>query len=383
MIFRILEEQYAQKSREAKVADERFMQLALSLGRRGLGRTWPNPAVGAVVVKDGVIVGRGWTQAGGRPHAEPEALRRAGEAARGATLYVTLEPCSHHGKTPPCVEALLAAGIGRAVIAMEDPDPRVSGRGIARLQVAGVEVVLGMGAGEARDLNAGYLLRLAEGRPLVTLKLAMTLDGRIATRTGESRWITGEPARARAHLLRAQHDAVMVGSGTVLADDPLLNVRLPGLERHSPLRLVLDGRMRLPLTSALVVGARQTPTWLVTLEGGDRRRRRAFQDSGVEVIEVAAGEEGAIDLKSMLQHLAERGLTRILAEGGARLAAALLREHLADRLAIFRAPSIIGGDGLPAAEGFGLDRLAGLPLFQPEETVWLGADRLETYRRAH
>jgi diaminohydroxyphosphoribosylaminopyrimidine deaminase/5-amino-6-(5-phosphoribosylamino)uracil reductase len=175
----------------------------------------------------------------------------------------------------------------------------------------------------------------------------------------------------------------MVGSGTVLADDPLLNVRLPGLERHSPLRLVLDGRMRLPLTSALVVGARQTPTWLVTLEAGDRRRRRAYQDSGVEVIEVAAGEAGAIDLKPMLQHLAERGLTRILAEGGARLAAALLREHLADRLAIFRAPSLIGGDGLPAAEGFGLDRLAELPLFQPQETVWLGADRLETYRRAH
>jgi diaminohydroxyphosphoribosylaminopyrimidine deaminase / 5-amino-6-(5-phosphoribosylamino)uracil reductase len=246
-----------------------------------------------------------------------------------------------------------------------------------------VAVALGLGESEAAEINAGFFLRLRENRPLVTLKLAMTLDGRIATRTGESRWITGEPARARAHLLRAQHDAVMVGSGTVLADDPLLNVRLPGLERHSPLRLVLDGRMRLPLTSALVVGARQTPTWLVTLEGGDRRRRRAFQNSGVEVIEVAAGEEGAIDLKPMLQHLAERGLTRILAEGGARLAAALLREHLVDRLAIFRAPSIIGGDGLPAAEGFGLDRLAGLPLFQPEETVWLGADRLETYRRAH
>jgi diaminohydroxyphosphoribosylaminopyrimidine deaminase / 5-amino-6-(5-phosphoribosylamino)uracil reductase len=368
---------------EPPADDAGHMRAALALARRGLGRTWPNPAVGCILVRGGRVVGRGWTQPGGRPHAETEALARAGEAARGATAYVTLEPCSHYGQTPPCADALTAAGVSRAVVAMEDPDPRVSGQGIDRLQRGGVAVALGLGESEAAEINAGFFLRIRENRPLVTLKLAMTLDGRIATRTGESRWITGEPARARAHLLRAQHDAVMVGSGTVLADDPLLNVRLPGLERHSPLRLVLDGRMRLPLTSALVVGARQTPTWLVTLEGGDRRRRRAFQDSGVEVIEVAAGQEGAIDLKPMLQHLAERGLTRILAEGGARLAAALLREHLADRLAIFRAPSIIGGDGLPAAEGFGLDRLAGLPLFQPEETVWLGADRLETYRRTH
>jgi diaminohydroxyphosphoribosylaminopyrimidine deaminase / 5-amino-6-(5-phosphoribosylamino)uracil reductase len=359
------------------------MRAALTLARRGLGRSWPNPAVGCVLVREGRVVGRGWTQPGGRPHAETEALARAGEAARGATAYVTLEPCSHYGQTPPCADALTAAGVKRAVVAMEDPDPRVSGQGIDRLRRGGVAVALGLGESEAAEINAGFFLRIREKRPLVTLKLAMTLDGRIATRAGESRWITGEPARARAHLLRAQHDAVMVGSGTVLADDPLLNVRLPGLERHSPLRLVLDGRMRLPLTSALVVGARQTPTWLVTLEGGDRRRRRAYLDAGVEVVEVAAGAEGAIDLKPMLEHLAERGLTRILAEGGARLAAALLREHLADRLAIFRAPSIIGGDGLPAASGFGLDGLAELPLFQPEETVWLGADRLETYKRAH
>jgi diaminohydroxyphosphoribosylaminopyrimidine deaminase / 5-amino-6-(5-phosphoribosylamino)uracil reductase len=217
----------------------------------------------------------------------------------------------------------------------------------------------------------------------VTLNLAMTLDGRIATRTGESRWITGEPARARSHLLRAQHDGVMVGSGTVLADDPLLNVRLPGLERESPLRIVLDGRMRLPLTSALVAGAHDTPTWLVTLPGGDRRRRQAFVSCGIEVIEAPASRDGGLDLIQVMARLAQHGLTRLLVEGGARLAAALLRDDLVDRLAIFRAPSLIGGDGLPAASGFGLERLADMPQFVPMEIVELGRDRLETYRRNH
>jgi diaminohydroxyphosphoribosylaminopyrimidine deaminase/5-amino-6-(5-phosphoribosylamino)uracil reductase len=372
----------ASASLNSPETDLEHMRAALALARRGLGRVWPNPAVGAVLVRGGRVVGRGWTQPGGRPHAETGALARAGEAAAGATLYVTLEPCSHHGKTPPCVEALLTAGVARAVIAIEDPDPRVSGRGIARLREAGVETALGVSADEARDLNAGFLLRLAEGRPLVTLKLAMTLDGRIATRTGESRWITGEAARARAHLMRARHDAVVVGSGTVLADDPLLNVRLPGLGDWSPLRIVLDGRMRLPLTSALVVGARETPTLLVTLEGGDRLRRRAYVDCGVEVIDAPPGADGALDLNHVLSLLGERGLTRILAEGGARLAAALLRLQLVDRLAIFRAPGMIGGDGLPAAEGFGLEHLTEIEALTPEDTIALGPDRLETYRRA-
>jgi len=359
------------------------MRAALVLARRSLGRCWPNPAVGCVLIREGRVVGRGWTQPGGRPHAETEALRRAGSAARGATAYVTLEPCSHHGQTPPCADALIEAGVERVEAALEDPDPRVGGRGIARLEQTGISVGLGLGESEAREINAGFFMRLREKRPLVTLKLAMTLDGRIATHTGESRWITGEPARARAHLLRAQHDAVMVGSGTALADDPLLNVRLPGLEPWSPVRIVLDGRMRLPLTSALVAGARDTPTWLVTLEGGERHRRHAYRDCGVEVIEMPPDADGVIDLNGTLRHLAERGLTRVLAEGGARLAAALLRDHLVDRLAIFRAPSVIGGDGLPAASGFGLERLAEMPLFVPEETIPLGADRLETYRRAH
>jgi diaminohydroxyphosphoribosylaminopyrimidine deaminase / 5-amino-6-(5-phosphoribosylamino)uracil reductase len=359
------------------------MRAALALARRGLGRSWPNPTVGCVLVKERRVVGRGWTQPGGRPHAETEALRRAGPMARGATAYVTLEPCSHYAQTPPCAEALVEAGIGRAVVAMEDPDPRVSGRGVARLEHGGVSVSLGVGEDEAAAINAGFLLRIREKRPLVTLKLAMTLDGRIATRIGESRWITGEAARARAHLLRAQHDAVIVGSGTALADDPLLNVRLPGLEPRSPLRIVLDGRMRLPLTSALVIDARQTPTWLITLEGGERHRRHAYADCGVAVVELPASADESLDLTRVMHYLADKGLTRVLVEGGALLAAALLRERLVDRLAIFRASSMIGGDGLPAAVGFGLDHLAEMPLFTPQETVWLGADRLETYHRAH
>lgn len=358
------------------------MRAALALARRGLGRTWPNPTVGCVLVNEGKVVGRGWTQAGGRPHAETEALQRAGAAAAGSTAYVSLEPCSHHGQTPPCAEALVAAGIKRAVVAVEDPDPRVSGRGLDLLRDAGIEVSLGVGAAEALEINAGFLLRLEKNRPLITLKLAMTLDGRIATHNGESRWITGEPARQRSHLLRAQHDGVMVGSGTVLADDPLLNVRLPGLERDSPLRIVLDGRMRLPLTSALVVSARDTPTWLVTLPGGDKRRRQTYVDCDLEVIEAAPGADGALDLVQVMARLAKHGLTRLLVEGGAKLAAALLRDNLVDRLAIFRAPNLIGGDGLPAATGFGLQRLADMPGFVALESMELGQDRLETYRRA-
>ena len=240
MIFRILEDQYAQKSKEAKAADQRFMQLALALGRRGQGRTWPNPAVGAVVVKDGVIVGRGWTQPGGRPHAEPEALRRAGEAARGATLYVTLEPCSHFGKSPPCVDAVIAAGIARVVSAIEDPNPEVAGQGHARLRAAGITVDVGLGAAEAARDHAGHFRRIRDKRPHVILKLAVSADDKIGAAGRKPVAITGEAARTRVHLLRAQCDAILVGIGTVLADDPLLTCRLPGMEARSPVRVVLD-----------------------------------------------------------------------------------------------------------------------------------------------
>src|SRR5688572_22118674 len=247
--------------RPGAVRDLTHMRRALSLAHLGWGRTAPNPMVGAVVVRDDVVVGEGYHAEFGGPHAEVAALRQAGERARGATVYVTLEPCSHHGKTPPCAEALVAAGVKRCVAAIEDPDPRVSGRGLATLRDAGIAVETGVLADRARDLNAGFLTRVTKGRPLVALKLATSLDGRIATRAGESRWITGEEARAYGHRLRATHDAIAVGSGTVLADDPELTCRIPGLEHRSPVRLVFDRRGRIPVTAKVLTEV--PPTWII------------------------------------------------------------------------------------------------------------------------
>ncbi|HKF70526.1 MAG TPA: bifunctional diaminohydroxyphosphoribosylaminopyrimidine deaminase/5-amino-6-(5-phosphoribosylamino)uracil reductase RibD, partial [Stellaceae bacterium] len=268
----------------------------------------------------------------------------------------------------------------RVVLPVEDPDPRVSGRGIARLREAGVEVETGLLADEARALNEGFFRRINDGRPLVTLKLASTLDGRIATSEGESRWITGALARERAHLLRARFDAVMAGSNTVLADDPELTCRLPGLADRSPVRIVVDGRLRVPLTAALVATARTTPTWFVTLKGDAPERHRAFRDCGVELLEVAAAGE-TVDLAAAFQELGRRGLTRVLVEGGATLAAALLRAGLVDHVAWFRAPRLIGGDGVPAIEAFGIDKLESTPSFERVALEALGEDVLETFRR--
>lgn len=357
------------------------MRAALSLARRGLGRVWPNPAVGCVLVKDGTVVGRGWTQPGGRPHAETEAIARAGAAAKGATAFVTLEPCSHHGRTAPCADALLAAGIRRAVVAVEDPDPRVSGSGIRRLIEAGTAVDVGLCGLEAAELNAGFFLKVRAGRPLVTLKTATTLDGRIATHRGESKWITGEAARHAAHLLRAQNDAILVGSGTALADNPELTCRLAGLEDRSPVRVVFDSHLRLPLTAKLVATARDVPTWLVALDNADAERRHILADCGVEVITVPTGEGGNPDLAVALHELAVRGLTRVLVEGGAHLSAALLRNNLVDRIAWFRAPKLIGGDGLPVAMPFGVDHLGQAPEFKRLALSEIGGDALEMYGR--
>jgi len=360
--------------------DARFMALALRLAERGLGRAWPNPAVGCVVVKDGQIVGRGWTQPGGRPHAEVEALSRAGPRALGATAYVTFEPCAHYGQTPPCTMALLHAGVRRAVLATTDPDRRVDGQGIAQLRQAGVEVDLGLMRAEAEALNAGFLLKERAGRPLVTLKLATSLDGRLATRSGASRWITGEAARARGHWLRATHDAIMIGSGTALADDPSLTCRLPGLEASSPVRIVLDGRLRLPPTSRLAATAAEVPTWLLTRRPASAPKRlQALQDRGVEPIEVAAAEGEGLELEEALAALAARGITRLLVEGGARLAASLLRRRLVDRLAWFQAPLIIGGDGMAAIAGLGIDSLGAALRFARERGETLASDTLADY----
>lgn len=360
------------------------MRAALSLAGRGLGRVWPNPAVGCVLVAgggSGRIVGRGWTQPGGRPHAETEAIRRAGAAARGATAYVTLEPCAHHGKTPPCADALAAAGVSRVVVAAEDPDPRVRGAGLRTLRAAGIAVQTGLLREEAEALNAGYLLRQRDGRPLVTLKLATTLDGRIATHGGESRWITGDEARHRVHLMRARHDAVLIGIGTTLADDPELTCRLPGLEDRSPVRVVLDARLHLPLTSRLVATARQHPTWLVTIHGKDRARRRAFEECGVRIIEVEGSTDGYPEPRAALEALGEAGLTRVLVEGGGHVAAALIRAGLVDRMRWFRSSGIMGGDGIPAVQAYGVDSLSLMRRFRRTGVEQVGDDMMESYER--
>jgi diaminohydroxyphosphoribosylaminopyrimidine deaminase / 5-amino-6-(5-phosphoribosylamino)uracil reductase len=339
-------------------SDARFMGLALALGERHLGRTAPNPSVGCVIVKDGVVVGRGWTQAGGRPHAEAEALARAGDAARGATAYVSLEPCSNWGKTPPCCKGLIEAGISRVVIGCLDPDPRVDGKGIAWLRGAGLEVVVGVREAEARAQNLGLYRRIRDNRPMVGLKLAMSLDGRIATRTGESKWITGEAARAFGHRLRASHDAIMVGSGTALADDPELSCRLPGLEYRSPVRVVMDRRGRLPTTSRLVATAGDLPLVHVTAADGDT------------------------SLEAVLTRLAGQGITRLLVEGGAGLATSFLMAGLVDRLYLFTADCLIGGDGEAGVRGLGIRALADLPRWRLVTSRMLGPDRLSVLEPA-
>jgi diaminohydroxyphosphoribosylaminopyrimidine deaminase/5-amino-6-(5-phosphoribosylamino)uracil reductase len=366
-------------------ADRRFMQTALALAVRGLGNVWPNPAVGCVIVKDDIVVGRGWTQPGGRPHAETEALARAGDAARGATAYVTLEPCSHTGQTGPCADALIAAGVARVVVAIADPDSRVSGQGLARLRDAGILVETGLLADEAATLNQGFLSRITAGRPMVTLKLAVTLDGRIAAHNGDSQWITSEDARAMAHGLRATHDAVAVGNGTAATDDPHLTCRLPGLPLRPPVRVVFDSRLQLSLTSQLITTARTVPTWIVTLAEtvaeSAVERADALQDLGVGLIPVSAGENGRISIAEALQALGEAGLTRLMVEGGGKLAASFLAEGLVDAIALFRGPSIIGGDGIAAIAGLGLERVADAPQFHLTDSRKLGVDMFESYSR--
>ena len=367
-------------SRSDRSFDLRSMRAALTLARRGLGTVWPNPAVGCVIVDRGRVVGRGWTQPGGRPHGETEALGRAGQAARGATAYVSLEPCCHWGRTPPCTDALIAAGIRRVVVALKDPDPRVAGDGLQRLRAAGLDVETGLCEAEAAEINAGFFCRLRNGRPLVTLKLATSLDGRIATSRGESQWITGPPARERAHALRAAHDAIMVGTGTVLADDPQLTCRLPGLACRSPVRVVVDRHLRIPPTMRLISDAGAVPTWILTLPSADATRRQALLGAGATVIDMDPGPDGNGSLAAALAALGERGITRLLVEGGGRLAAAFARAGLIDRLIWVHAPMLIGGDGIPAIAEVGLETLSRAPAFVRLSTETVGDDVLTVFR---
>jgi diaminohydroxyphosphoribosylaminopyrimidine deaminase / 5-amino-6-(5-phosphoribosylamino)uracil reductase len=381
MIFPGAEEQVTENTSLADVSDQRFMALALALGRRGLGRTHPNPAVGAVAVKNGVIVGRGWTQPGGRPHAEPVALAQAGEAARGATLYVTLEPCSHTGKSPPCADAVIAAGIKRVVSAIEDPNPEVAGQGHARLRAAGIAVDVGLGAAEAAYAHAGHFRRIRDRRPHVILKLAVTTDDKIGTAGHKPVAISGEVARARTHLLRAQCDAILVGIGTALSDDPLLTCRLPGMEARSPVRVVLDRALRIPATSRLVHSARSTPLWVVSSNLAEAPAAAMLGATGAQVIRVASTPTG-LDLPAVLHALAERGITRLLVEGGARVASSFVSANLVDEFWLIRGPDAIGADGVAALDALPLSAITQSPAFRVHASESLGTDTLTVYERA-
>jgi diaminohydroxyphosphoribosylaminopyrimidine deaminase/5-amino-6-(5-phosphoribosylamino)uracil reductase len=358
-----------------------MMRAALALARRSLGRTWPNPAVGCVIVRDGRVVGRGRTQDGGRPHAEVDALRQAGELAKGATVYVTLEPCSHHGRSPPCADALIAAGVSRVVSAIEDPNPLVNGQGHGRLRAAGIAVEVGERAAEAAEINAGFLLRVREGRPLIHLKLATSLDGRVATASGESQWITGPEARAWGHRMRATHEAILVGANTVAQDDPELTCRLPGLAQYSPIRVVLDSRARLGPTSKLATTARAHPVWLICTPAAPAARREVLQALGVELIEVAPDPAGRVDARAAVRALGARGIMRLMVEGGGEVAAAFLKTGEVDRLSIFRGGLALGGDSRSAVGPLALERLGFAPRFTLVSARTVGGDTLETWRR--
>jgi diaminohydroxyphosphoribosylaminopyrimidine deaminase/5-amino-6-(5-phosphoribosylamino)uracil reductase len=359
--------------------DQRFMALALTLGRRGLGNSWPNPAVGAVVVKDGVILGRGWTQAGGRPHAETEALKRAGRAARGATLYVTLEPCSHQGKTPPCTDAITRAGIIRVVSALEDPNPEVAGQGHARLVERGIVVDIGIGAEVAAKAHVGHIRRIRDHRPHVLLKLALSADGKVGAAGRKPVAITGPEARERVFQMRAMSDAILIGIGTVMSDDPALTCRLPGMAARSPARVVLDAGLKVPMASGVVATARETPTFVFGGPEASKLAEEVLRQKGVEVFRVTA-TNGRLELAEVLRQLAERGITRLMVEGGPTVAASFVRADLVDEAALFRAPKPIGPDGTDALEGLPLAALTNRLKPLASETV--GADTVELYERA-
>jgi diaminohydroxyphosphoribosylaminopyrimidine deaminase/5-amino-6-(5-phosphoribosylamino)uracil reductase len=358
------------------------MAAAIAFGRRGLGLAAPNPAVGCVIARDGVVVGRGATQAGGRPHAETEAIRDAGDRARGATLYVSLEPCSHHGVTPPCAEAIIAAGVARVVSAIEDPDRRVAGRGHAKIVEAGIGLLVGVGAREARRLTLGHILRVTEGRPMTTLKLAETADGFAAGGPHDPRLrITGQAADGRVQVMRAMHDAIMVGVGTVLADDPLLTVRAPGLADRRPLRVVLDTHLRTPATSRLVATARDWRTLVFAGPAADQRRAQALLDAGVEVARVEAGPDGNVDVGLALKALGSRGVTRVFSEGGPAVAAALIRRGLADEVALFTSPKPFARQGVEALDPASRAALRDAGRYRPMSDGLVGVDRLRLFEK--
>jgi len=325
-----------------------FMRRAVFLARKGVGKTSPNPAVGAVVVREGAVVGEGWHRRAGTPHAEVHALRMAGELARGGDLYVTLEPCSHHGRTPPCADAVIAAGIARVFVGMIDPNPLVSGQGVERLRQSGITVEAGLMEQECRRLNEPFIKHVTTGRPLVVLKSALTLDGKTATPCGDSRWVTGEPSRRMVHRLRSAMDGVMVGVGTLLADDPELTVRLA--KGRNPLRIVVDSELRTPVTARLLAAGGGGV--LLATVSTDREKIAALTAAGAEVV-ACAQRDGRVDLTDMLKRLGTRGIQSILLEGGETLAGEMLRQGLIDKFLFFVAPKLVGGEGKGIFAGVG------------------------------
>ncbi len=358
------------------------MEMALRLARWGLGKTAPNPSVGCVLVKDEKVVGRGWTGYGGRPHAEQIAIERAGKQTIDATAYITLEPCAHQGVTPPCVDTIIEAGISKAVIAVMDPDPRVSGRGIKKLETAGINVVTGVCADQALELNAGFFAKTTEERPFVTIKVASTADGFIATRNGDSKWITSPKSREWGHLLRSENDAVLVGIGTVLSDNPSLTVRLPGLYNTSPIRIVLDNNLRTPLGSKLVSSAKEVPTWLLTTKDlNSLAHRKMYEQSGVEIVSLGKVPSGQLGITNIFKVLAKRGVTRLLVEGGSKVTGSFLRSQLVDEIYWFRSVKILGENNISAVAELGIKDLANAPRFILKERKLIVDETLEVYKR--
>ncbi|MCM2357281.1 MAG: bifunctional diaminohydroxyphosphoribosylaminopyrimidine deaminase/5-amino-6-(5-phosphoribosylamino)uracil reductase RibD [Geobacteraceae bacterium] len=349
-----------------------MMRRAIALARRGIGRTAPNPAVGCVIVRDGVIVGEGWHKKAGTPHAEVHALRRALDAARGADVYVTLEPCSHYGKTPPCAEALIAAGVKRVFAAMEDPNPKVSGRGVEMLRAAGIEVALGLLETESRLLNEPFIKQVTTGLPFVILKSAMTLDGKTATGSGDSKWITNDRSRRYVHKLRAMVDAVMVGVGTVAADDPQLTSRIAG--GRDPIRVIVDSALNLPLHSQVLHLHSPARTVIATLAGSGPEVEK-ISGAGVEILQCQE-RDGRVDLRDLLARLGRMGIQSVLLEGGSRLAGEALRLGLIDKYLLFYAPKIVGGEGPGLFAGRGALKMADAVQLRGLKIRRFGADIL-------
>ena len=358
---------------------EKWMKAALSLARRGLGTVAPNPAVGCLLVKDSMVVGRGWTQPGGRPHAETQALEMAGPAAFGAIAYVTLEPCAHHGETAPCAEALIKTGVAEVIVAVIDPDTRVAGKGIAALEQAGINTVVGVSEAEAAALNIGFFRKNTDERPSFTLKTAATIDGRIATRSGDSKWVTGPEARQYGHMVRAQNDAILVGVNTVLADDPSLDCRIAGLGHRSPIPVVLDSKLRTPTTSKLIKNAAQrAPIIICNKTDANKQQAAILTKLGAIIITV----HNTRDIADVAKALVNKGLTRVLVEGGSKVSAAFLKAGYCDKLLSFTAGKIIGADGLGSVGNMALAQLGDAPHLKLESVRKIGPDLLATYVNA-